>query len=268
MAMQKCTALFQLTTTSSESSYGSRLAGWSESFYSALTNPTQVRSDFQALCRARAALLPESGAIVGQRYNQVNPTGPSRSEAVICPGVKLSNCDVPQMAALCRAFARNTNNVRNLILRGVPDARVVDGEFQPSRNWLGAFTSFVQVMTDKQFAFRGRDLAQTLYPVQQISDAGVMQLEVAASYVVGDYVRVLRTVNESDRKVGGRFRISIVTDATHYVLQGWDKGNTVRGQVRKDAIIFPVIGDATLERIITRKVGRPFGQYVGRLARR
>lgn len=268
MAITKCTAMFQLTTTSSESSFGARTAGWSESYYTDTTNPVIVRNDFELLCGRRAALLPESGAIVGQRYNQVGPVGPSHTSGVILPGVKQSNCDIPQMAALCRAFASNTNNVRNLILRGVPDARVVDGEFQPSQQWIAAFGSFTSTLANKGYKFRGRDLSQTLFPIMQISNAGVMQLEVNGNYVVGDYVRVLRTVNRNDRKIGGRFRISIVTDPTHYVLQNWTGGDTVRGQVRKDAIVNPSFGTVSLQRIITRKVGRPFGQYVGRLARR
>lgn len=278
----KCTMLFQLATNLDFPSLPSRrLAGWSESWYfpgSSIPSAIQFTNGIgpfgpialQGLCPARAALLPPGAAIVGQRFQVVSPTGPSQTLGQIFPGSEGEAADIPQQALLITVPSTNANNIRRSTLRGIPDARVVEGEFQNTPSFNGALNTFFNTLGN--FLFRGRDLSQSTVNIVSISPLGVVTCEANIPFLVNDMVRVLRTRTADGDLVGGRFQVASVGPGSNvFTLLAWTPPEaTTGGRVRKDAIVYVAIDSTRIavNRCVTRRVGRPFTQYRGRRSRR
>ena len=270
MALFKCTALFSLTTGATDNEQPQRTAGWSESFYSDLASFADIQSNFKELCRLRAKMLPPACKIVGQRYQQVNPVGRAQTSAAIYPGAAGTATDIPQMALFIKLPAASTNNFRPTYLRGLPDARVVLGEFEPSLFFSQALTQWNVRAT--QFKFRAIDQVTFNYPLFQISQAGVFFTDGAHALVAGDKVSVLRALDDNGNQVGGKFRVIAPITSDSGVVDGWTFGACVGGRIRKNAIIYPQIGLLDLQqlngRVVTKKVGAPSAKYRGRVSKK
>jgi hypothetical protein len=278
----KCTALFQLATNVDfPNNPTRRLAGWSESWYFAGSSIQNAQSLFQGInlvggigipgwCSLRAAMLPGGAAIVGQRYQVVNPTGPSQVTGQLFPGSSGATADIPQQAILIYVPALGANNIRRSTLRGIPDPIIVEGEtaFTPAfTTALSSFFSFLQ-----NFQFRARDLSQPTFTILNITAAGVVTCETPHTLQVGQMVRILRTRTADGDLIGGRFQVSAIGPGnTVFTLLNWTPAEaTTGGKVRVDAIVFVPVNPAgcVAGRAVTRRVGRPFTQYRGRRSRR
>lgn len=265
----KCVANFSLATNiSSPLNPKRRIGGWSESLYSLQTDINFVQTLFQNWCRERAALLPIGAAITSQRYQRVSPVGASASTAVYFPGSAGTQADVPQMCLNMRAKAVGVRNVRPISFRGIPDVRVVEGEYSPSQDFEAALTVIFRRYTD--FAFKGRDLDAAQAPVFTIDTNGVYFTEADNVFQVNNIVRVLKTLQSTGRVVGGRFKISVVTSPRSGTLAGWTLGDCKGGRMRVDATIYPpfLAGGIDGREITVKKVGRPTKGYRGRASRR
>lgn len=267
----KATMLFGFVSNITRESAITRTAGWTESYYVYGNDIDVIRPIFRRLCQKRAQLLPNGSSIIGQRFQTVDPVGPSSTFNEIYPGRTAQLSDIPQMALYCKLAATGTRNTRGLKLKGIPDFQVQTGEYTPEASFSAAVTVLMNELKTGVWLFRARDLSLTQYPLLDIAQTGtdgIVHSEVPVPYVVGDFVRILKTKNIHGRFVGGRFRVSAATGGNVFTLANYDLGNCTKGQVRKDAIIFPVIGQAVPVRISTAKVGRPFDLYRGRRSKR
>ncbi len=168
----KCTMIIELATNTSDPNLAARrLGGWSESWYDDGTPPTRVRLAECVGCRG--ALLPRGGAVVGQRYQQLNPTGPSQSTSNRFPGNALLGTDQPQSSLLCKVPGIGVRNVRPMLLRGIPDTMCVEGEFSPSPEFQTALNNFFLELKDYQF--HGKDLSLTKYTIFSIASDGSIE---------------------------------------------------------------------------------------------
>lgn len=265
----KCVANFQLATNiSSPLNPKRRIGGWSESIYSLQTDITLVQNRFQAWCQNRAALLPIGAAIVSQRYQRVAPVGASASTARFYPGSAGTQADVPQMCLSMRGKAVAVRNVRPINLRGIPDIRVVEGEYSPSQDFEAALS--VLFANFAEFAFKGRDLDAAQAPVFTIDANGVYFTEADNTFGVNNIVRVLKTLQSTGKVVGGRFKISAVASVRSGTLTAWNLGDCKGGRMRVDATIYPAFlsGGIDGREITVKKVGRPTKGYRGRASRR
>ena len=234
----KTTLLFQhLSNADYPLSSAHRIGGWSESWYYAsstiqpaidqLKGPTTPGIS-PPLLPSRAALLPSGSAILGVRLQGVDPPGPSQVLAVNFPGPANEPADVPQMALLYRVPALGSNNIRRCTLRGIPDSKVTQGEANFDLNYLVALQQYFRALGSWQF--RCRDLAQPATKILAVSSAGILVAETPVTYAVGDMVRVLRTVNDKQRQVGGRFQVlSLGADNFTVTLRNWNLGLTSGG---------------------------------------
>lgn len=273
MAFFKHTMLLQSATTPSTNNAVIRVGGWSESFYD--TSP-QAPS-FNNLCQARAALLPTGSAIVGQRIQQTDPAGRAQVFNTVFPGTAGTQADVPQMALLMSARATNGQNTRALTLRGIPDARVVSGEYNPSVEFTRALETFTGRLIGGAWRFRGLVLDAAQFPILWIrevagSTTGEADITAAAPIPGGitenTLIQVMQTVDDFGIKRGGRFKAESVSSDGVVRIKNWPYGNTDGGRVRAVQFSTFPIGEVGLPRVIVRKVGRPFASYRGRASKR
>lgn len=267
MAVYKCSMLMNFASNFNGGANLTRTGGFSEQFYDIGDDFGTIRASFEALCKKRAVLLPTGTAIIGQRYQTVSPVGPSRLYSKNFPGPAGTPSDIPQMALYCKAVALNSRNVRQLKIKAIPDDQVKYGEYQPDSAFKGQVTSYLKYISTNTWFFRGLDLDQLSYPVMTAVVAGndaTVEVETPTPYVVGDFVKILRTTNSSGRQVGGRFRISAISGSRILTLQNWTLGATTGGTIRKDLVIYPEIGDITVVEITVCKIGRPSRGYRGR----
>ncbi len=273
----KFTMLMQLATNVSDpTATARRLGGWSESWYwegasiqdlyiAAFGGAAGAGGGIWAgLCSTRASLLPLGAAIVGQRIQQVDPVGQSQSLSRLFPGGPLA-ADVPQMGLLCTIPGKTVKNIRRTIIRAIPDARVVEGEYFPSNAFNANLEMYFNVLAN--WLFRGVDLAQPNLPVLTIDATGVIQMgALSAGFAVNDLVKVLRSRDATGEPIGGVFMVESIPSATSIKVRNWTAGVCTGGAVRKHAFVYPQIDsdNCAIGRIVTKRVGRPFQQYRGR----
>lgn len=274
----KMTIIFQLATNVSDPTrVVRRIGGWTESFYypgnsipATIAAAKGPLGDWgNSLLSYRAGLLPSGAAIIGQRFQLVNPAGRSQSISDTFPGTAGIQADIPQMALLCRCPAMNANNIRQLILRGIPDARVVEGEYSPSQAFEASLHLFFSALAGWQF--RGRDLSNPGSKIISIAAGGNFVTEGPTGFAPSTMVRVLRAMLPNGDFLGGRYLVDTVGPGVNqgHILN-WGANSVSGGTIRPDGIVFVPFDTAniTVGRIITRRVGRPFIQYRGRRSKR
>jgi hypothetical protein len=276
----KCSQLFQLTTaTSNPTRPRHRTGGWSEHYYWEGPDLATFRLyflggqqgpvEFTGLCALRADLLPLGASIVGQRWQAVNPVGPAQSAGRVFPGTSTLQCDVPQMTLLCSAPAVAARNVRKLKLRGIPDARVIEGEFLGAQEFNAAFNRFIFWL--QHFSFRARNLDAAKVTVQTISALGLVQAVEAIPFLVGSQVAIGRTKTTAGKTVNGIFVVeSVGPGVGQFTVRNWTAGACTGGYARLHQVTYPKFDhtNISLDRIIVMKIGSPFDKYRGRRSKR
>jgi hypothetical protein len=265
----KCTMVFKLTTNNSNPNTPiKRQAGWTEGWYNGATDIRLVREQFSALCQARALLLPSSALITGQRYQQVDPVGPSGSTSNAFPGNSQFITDVPQMALLCRVPAAAAKNVRPETLRGLPDAVVVEGEYTNPSIFGGFLDRYHRQVNN--FFFRGQDLSLPAFPIWEIDNTGNITFEEIVNFPVGSVVHVLRSEDTCGRLRGQRAMVKTVNAPNSVTVAPWPWGVTTGGSCRLESFLFLLANGsgASVTGVGVRKVGRPTTPYRGRRSKR
>lgn len=268
----KLTMVFSYTSNGNGQAVKTRTGSWSESYYRNSVFSETTQNLFEDLCAKRAVLLPKFSRIDGQRYQPVNPVGPSQIRFSGFPGNPSFDADAPQSTLYIQAFGSDVRNTRAVKLKAIPDNQSKFGEYQPEDAYKLLLLDFMATLRAGNFAFRARDLSYPESIIQGITpqgDDGLVLLEPNNTFSVGQFVRILRTLNANKRKIGGRYRVKALgIGANAFIIEGWDGGITTGGSVRRDEIFFPTISDARVVRITMGKIGRPSGGYVGRRSAR
>jgi hypothetical protein len=254
------------------------IGGWTEHVWwptdsledclTALKGPALVNGQ-QPLLYARSLILSNQGTVLGVRLYQGGagrgaffPTGYNGSAG---------DEDIPQMALLCAGLGNGTPSVRRFTLRGIPDLQVRLGEFEPTTDYLSRMDLYLSSMTN--FGFRGSNpvakyaiasIAQVAGPPQ----SGLVTLTVNNPFSVSQFVTINQTLDAGQNRLGGRFMVSAIGPLNNqFSIAGWSDGATTGGTVSMPAkAVFQFLssGGISVERVVTRRVGRPFGQYRGR----
>jgi hypothetical protein len=244
-----------------------RTAGWSEGWYSNLAiDPLKANLDF--LCRARASLLTSSAAIIGQRFRVVG--GGSSSANKQYPGTQTVLGDLPSMALLCTVQGSGVPNVRRFALRGLADARAVEGEYVPSTQMTAGLTWFGNLLASDGWRFKARILTNVKGDIDSISTLGVVVMRSAVTLAVNDKVRFLNVVDDSGASQSGVYLVTAAPDSFHFTVAGYTGAAAHKGFARKEQTDYFTIGAGsfTRGRVITHKVGRGFFQFRGRRSAR
>jgi len=266
--MYKIDMLFHQTTNLGATTDAPvRSAGWSEGWYIDGTL-AQVKAAVHGLCQIRATLLTQAASIVGQRFRLVG--GGSTMLTTRYRGSQAVQSDVPQMAVLCSIQGRAVPNVRRFALRGIADARVVEGEYQPSSTNLASISAMGQWLDRSSFRFKGRNLSVGSSLIDNVTTGGVVLLEEPYVVVEDQYVNVSRAKDVNGHSVSARHRVAVANPPYGMTLATWTHGPTEGGRVSISEEDFHLVDGLTLNvsRVVVRKVGRSFFQYVGRRSNR
>lgn len=266
----KMTMVFQNTTNiSNTANPRRRTGGWTEVFYEANPLSEAIMNTFFTACEYRAALLPNSASIVGQRFQTIDPIGPGQSTSRFYPGSSGLLTDAPQLALQITIRGDGVRNVVRRKIKCIPDARVVEGEYSPSDNFTIALDNYFKRGL-AGYDIRGRDLSLPESPVYKIGADGAYTTETDNAFAAGQFIYVLRTKTTSGRLRGGRFRLLSVATSKTGVIQDWPHGATTGGKMRAAAIIYANISapNIAVDQIVIAKIGAPSKRYRGRASKR
>lgn len=270
MATNRLTILFhhQSSDTSSPSAPPVRVAGWSESFY--YNDSITDSGDIARLCQRRAALLPQNAFIIGQRYQFAD--GSSRSDSVRYNSNTGLAVDVPQMSLLCSARNLAQQSTRRFMIRGIPDAWVVNGELVGGSAGVAArarINAYFDELAD--WLWKARDRNAATADIMTIAANGQFNLAQDLAFADGDLLRFQRVVSTVKLPIKGSYRVLSHTSQRVGVFANWN-GLTVSnvGKVQLVAFKFVpfVIKAQSFSRVAVKKVGRSFFQYRGRASKR
>lgn len=282
MADWKVVMIFQQTTTKGDPqpsiNYASltRVGGWSESFYVANKTGDELRNMLTATPRkdgafppilpARASCLTAAATLLGVRLYE-GGTGRGQFVALSYPG-RFSFPDQPGTSLLCQTVSNAALSARHFTMRGIPDAYVVGGEFNPNSEYVTQLKTYFDSLTNTAF----RAFTPTaVFNIFNITNAGLVSLTAPHTYNVGQIVRVKNSLNEAGGRSGGEFMIQTVGPLnTQFTLAGWAAGPTTGGTVtiQVKQLVTVSAGATSAVRITNHKVGRPFAGYRGRRSKR
>ena len=244
-----------------------RVGGWTESWILA-ESPTSVASAWNAICTARARLLPGNCSIVGQRFYEIG--GGSQTAGRVFPGLAATLGDVPQMALLCTVQSDATINVRRFRLGGIPDARVVEGVYNPSTSFDADLQGYWRALNTYGARFKARVLTNPSIMIVSIDVNGNLLTNANLTAPAGTLLRILHAKDSNGKPVKGVFPVITATDARHFVLGNWGGQLVKTGKVRVDEISTYRVSFNTfaVNRVVVHKVGRAFFQYRGRASKK
>jgi hypothetical protein len=269
MAIIKCGLLVNYSAPG-ENEYS---AGWEEQVYmEGAPNDPALQANFKLLAQARAGILNSRSHIVGQRYDQVEPQGPSDSDFIRYPGVLTTAADVIQLCIDQQYQTLDGLNNRPFQFRGLCDSMVVGNFFVPSTTFNINKAIFDTALNSGLFLMRGINKANPQRQIVSITTGGLLTTVDNHGFVVGDRVQILRGKSASGGLLSGVFFVDDVPTLKTAHLVQWPVESSDRGQARKYEIIYPAIkralGQVDGSRISTRKTGRPFFQSRGRVSAR
>lgn len=275
--LMKCTAFYEIGTGSLSkreqveggvTSTAGRTGGWSEQFYFNPLGAFQVQ--FETYLEKRCqGLLTTSGVCVKQRYQQINPRGPTKVVKKQIFGGQRLTTDIPQMAVLVQLNSVDGANRRNQKFKGIPDDWVVAGELSSAVNLTPALTQIAQVLGGG-FRFRGVNQSNPQFDLLSVTAGGLATTIGNHTLVAGDYVQVKLTLNANRDRKGFKTTVIAPVTGNTLTLKDWTLGDCTRGSVRVYEIVYPAISLAVPEGplVCEGKIGRPSRTFVGRRSRR
>ena len=243
-------------------------AGWSESWY--LDTPfEQGLLSAQALATVRRPTLGSLVTIGGVRVSEVDPVGLASVRLLNYAGTHAAQADTPFQSLIVYLRTADARK-RTLLLRGIPDVPIVNGVFQGSTAFNAALQLLMEHLIANAYSIRMVKRANPLLKIRSISTLGVLTTFTPHGLVADNEVQLFRTKDTDGFDVSGRYRVAAAPSATTVELANWNPASTVSsGQARKfEYEYIPIKFWEPINRIVSRKVGRPFGSPAGRVSRR
>jgi hypothetical protein len=238
--------------------------GFSESFWRSTGTTEQVKTFIRSdLAPARRMILPSNVTIVdallytstGGRGIPV-PLGMAGAQAV---------SDQANVGALCSTQHPSAPAQRKFWIHCLPDDFVIGGELSLTNvqaTWMSVYLN--RLGTTQWLGLVQNDLRDII----TVSATGLVALPGVSPYNAGQLLRVTRTVAADGRRKGGQFFVSSVGPGdNNFTLGNWQLGATTSGKIFRPTYDFYDMntgGNPFVERVGTKRVGRPFDLYRGR----
>lgn len=268
MATYKIDLLIRQQTNKGGGNPLTRVGGWSDGWYFQGTQKEAVDAA-QGISLWRAKLLTTAAQVIGQRVRLVG--GGSATSGGQFPGTIALPADIPQMSLLIAAGGLGVVNVRRFFLKGIADARVVEGEYSPTSEMEVALQDYADHLQDFGIRFKCQDFFAREGVVDTIDGNGVVVFGgIDPGFSDGDVVKGLFITNElTKRAVKGKWTIKIPVGGG-YKLQSYVSGRAFGGRLRRIEWAYPIIDKNNFHvvRVGTHKIGKDFFQFHGRVSSR
>lgn len=287
----KLTLLISVTTDpTNRAAAAAHSGGWSESFYWQ-QNTFLQQGDFQLWANARATLLAAECSVTGYRQqnftiqgNRLLPGG-GATGVVLAPGTMGANVGPPQSSLMVSfTITGQPQSVRHK-LAGLPESMISNGEYQPTPAFAANVTKYISFVTgntqNSPFKAAGitRDLTQPSCQVSSIvpgaDNTAVITTLSPTGTAVGGFIRLHRVKDTAGDPVIGVWPVTVVTPGAGtmvaYTVTGYLTAQAVtkpNGLARNDLLVVNSLAGGTPNRLVVRKIGRPFVQYRGRRSKR
>lgn len=253
-----------------------KLAGFSESFYDSQADLKAGALRIRNLATLRATTLPPEATIVGYRVSDIEHPHVSYSGSLNLQGSARFNgiggnqparTDTPWQSLLVKFTGGGST--RTAAFRGIPDEWVLNGVFLQDALHGASLITFANAVVTRGFYLLQQDKSSELFDVLGVSTSGVLTTFQAQPLVKGDAITFSRTRDVNGRSVKGIWKISTdPVDSFTFQLANWPTGREVEeGKAKLANADITVIQEQSIFRMGSRKVGRPFGQLVGRATR-
>lgn len=245
-----------------------RVAGWSETWWNNWTTAAWITAGSR-LIQTRLQMLTDRAYVQGYRVKDT--TGVVQIDRTFLAGAIATNADIPQMALSCSTQTSDRQHTKYFRLRGLPDARVLEGKFVPSDAFNTAFTNFRTCLQAEGWGWLGVNPANPLVKINSIDANGNITCAAGGTFAVGNTVVIRRCKNDAGKTVNGRFRILARTSDQAFQIANWVGGTvTAKGTVALYTTqLYVADRELTVYSMVTtQKVGRPFDLYRGRVTRR
>lgn len=253
-----------------------RNCGWSESFWSLLSNLNQVQAATDLL---QPIMLAFRGNPVQCPYARISTVGVTRQVSIrnyqpfpyVLP---VSSSPVPadfQNTALLMKLTALPNYITQQWLRGCPDAEVSNaGQYTPDSYFLNGFNALVAALTNASngWALQKLDPGQPKKFISNVTTTGLITC-AGHGLATDDNTRIrgARSVAGLD----GVWRVTVLTADTFQIrtTQTFNvaSANLSNATSQKQAHTYVSIGGATIVRATGHRTGRPFGLATGRRKR-
>jgi len=243
-------------------------SGWSESYYYPGSNTGTLINSLDFLGTLRANCAPVGVSVIGLRASAVDPAGFAQVKSVSKPGsVGSRDAAFTSLQIVVNAGASSR---RQFLMRGIPDDNVIGGQYSASGLFPGRLNAFQNSLISAGAQLRVIDRTMPIIPYLSVTGGGVIAFAVDPGWTAGNVVRFFRSYDDVNTSIRGAYTVADGADALHRVLLGWRAGRTSSGgKIRKQVIDFVNVSSFDLpSRVVSHKVGRPFGLAVGRVSRR
>lgn len=261
--MQKITMLFNQVIGDPEASDS---AGYSETWYRDGTSEDNIAAARQ-LIGARTGMLTSQASVIGLRVQTVG--GLAESLRVQFQGNVQRDGDLPQVALNIKLTGADPQYKKTMQIRGIPDGRVVFGRYKPAEAFDAAFAQWWQQLRNDGWRFQARDRTLPRVQIFNIAADGVFSIAPGSTWDAGQkcILRFCRNVNGVN--VSGVYDLESRTNDQVGKIRNWSGGVVLNsGKFAKYGLTYPTIGKGMIQNATTRKVGRPFSQFRGRVPTR
>ena len=271
MIVSRLSTIIQVTTSPTDLTVArAHTGGWSESIWTTL-NANAYRPLWSIMQQKRALLLPLAASIVGFRTqiytistNKILPGG-AVSGRLQVPGTNSNKTDLPQVSLQLSTTGAGVPNTNRLVLRGIPDDVMKNGEYQPDSVFKGLVTQFATSLLGNNFGFVGRDLSQLSVRVEAIAGTSITVDQIPGTGLdQGDYVRLNRVIGDNGSPIQGVFKVNSVNGRVLVMTQTVGNLSKPSGTLHRDLLAYFAFGSITPIRAVVKKIGRPFESYRGR----
>lgn len=287
----RATLFFGVTTNPNDRNAASpHSGGWSESIY-LIGNAFADIGFLMQWANTRATLLAGECSVIGYRQQMFTVTGNKMlpggagSGTLNYPGNYPNDLDVPQASLMCNLQVATQPQTIRQRLAGMPDSMVTYGEYQPTDAYKGSVTKYLNFLSNKlALAFTigavTHDLTQpsvrllSINPVAGATTATVIT-DAPTGTIPGGWIRFHRVRDVAGLPVSGSFVVTqtaaLANGQQTYTIAGYLSGQTVvapNGLARNDVLVINPLMSGKPNRVVVRKVGRPFVQYRGRRSKR
>ncbi len=245
--------------------------GFSEGFWYDGTDNPAFRGALLDIASARNELLPAGCSVIAARIYD-GGGGAARVQRYTFGNGGLPT-DQVNVALYCRTQQPGNPTQRGWWLHTIPDDYVLKGEFAPSVAYAQKIRNYFLAICTGGWRYLAKARTQ-LRVIDNVTQGGLVTLTAASPYAVGNFVSVRRTTDSNKRRRGFNGMVASVGPlANQFTIAGWNRGATTGGSVFiPQGGLYP-LGTAPaltpfVERVGTKKVGRPFELYRGRKSQR